>query len=445
MKIQSLKGMKDLLESDLILFKKIERKAQEILEFYGFQKIETPILELTELFERATGQSSEIVQKQMFSFRNKGGEGLSLRPEYTPSIVRAYFEHGMDVFSKPVKLWYSGPCFRYEKPQAGRLRQFHQLGFEFLGSESWILDVQTAQLVFKILESIGFENLIFKINTIGDSQCRPYYKKALSEYFRHHRNSFCNDCKNRLKLNSLRILDCKEEKCQEIKQEAPQILNYLCGDCHKHFEKVLEGLEELEISYTLDPYLVRGLDYYTRTVLEIFKEDNKEVEKDKEIKKEITPNEEKKLEKEEGESQIALGGGGRYDNLAKILGGRETPAIGFSFGIERLVRLLGEERKKEPKSLTGVKIFFIQIGELAKKKSLKLLEEFRKEKIKIITSLSKDSLSAQLKLADKLKIRYVLIFGQKEAIEGTIIVRDLKTGKQNIIEFKKIIKEMKKK
>jgi len=425
MKFQSLTGMRDLLEKDLRVFQKIEKVAQEILSFYGFQKIEPHILEMTELFERGTGQTTDVVQKQMFSFRSRGNDLLSLRPDYTPSIMRAYFQHGMEVLPKPVKLWYCGPCFRYEKPQAGRYRQFYQLGFEILGSESWITDIQTIHLSFKILETLGFNDLIIKINTIGDSQCRPYYKKTLGEYLRRHRNLLCGDCKNRLKLNPLRVLDCKEEKCQSIKQEAPQILNHLCSDCSKHFEKVLEGLEELKLEYSLDPYLVRGLDYYTRTVLEIFKE------------------EPEKIKEEEKESQIALGGGGRYDNLAKLLGVKETPGIGFSFGLDRLVNLI-KKTEKESKPSVPVKIFLAQVGELAKRKCLAILEEFRKEKIKVAESLSKDSLTLQLKMADKLGVRYVLILGQKEALEEKIILRDMKTGKQIVVNFKKIIKEVKK-
>ncbi len=443
MKLQSLTGMRDLFEEDLKLFQKIEKSAQEILDFYGFRKIETPILEMSELFERGSGQSSEIVQKQMFSFRSKGGDFLSLRPDYTPSIMRAYFQHGMDVLPKPVNLWYSGSCFRYEKPQAGRYRQFYQLGIEVLGSESWITDTQVVYLFFKILETIGLNNLIIKINTIGDSQCRPYYKKTLSEYLRRRRNSLCADCKNRLKLNPLRVLDCKEEKCQVIKKEAPQLLNHLCGDCHKHFEKFLEGLDELSLPYNLDPYLVRGLDYYTRTVFEIFKENSEE-----NIKQEINEKEEKEVnetkKQEEKETQIALGGGGRYDNLAKLFGWKETPAVGFGFGLDRIIGLIKKTEKKELKLPPVPRVFLAQVGELAKKKCLGLLEKFRKEKIRVAESLFRDSLGLQLKIADKLGVRYVLILGQKEVLEEKIIIRDMKTGKQAVVNLKKAIKEIKK-
>ena len=322
-KFQSPTGMRDLFEKDLRYFQKIEKTCQKIADFYDFKRIETPILEQSSLFEKGTGQTTEIVQKQMFSLRTRGGDFLTLRPDYTPSIVRAYLEHGMESLPKPVKLWYFGPCFRYERPQAGRYRQFYQFGFEAIGSDSWIVDAQIIQIFYSVLKNLGFRNLIIKVNSIGDSQCRPYYKKALIDYLRGYRNSLCADCKRRLRVNPLRVLDCKEEKCQKIiKKGAPQILDYLCKECNNHFKNVLETLEELGLPYNLDPYLVRGLDYYTKTVFEIF-HDSKE-----------------------GEEQGALGGGGRYDDLVKLLGRKEAPACGGAFGIERIVNLMKEKGKK---------------------------------------------------------------------------------------------------
>ncbi len=412
--------MHDLLEEDLKYFQKIEKTCQELADFYNFKKIETPILEESALFEKGTGASSEVVQKQMFLLRTKGGDILTLRPEETPAIIRAYLEHGMASLPKPVKLWHFGPFFRYERPQAGRYRQFHQFGFEVLGAESWVIDAQIIQIFYNILKELGFKNLIVEVNNIGDSQCRPYYKKVLVSFLRSHRNSFCADCKRRFKINPLRILDCKNEKCQEIiRKGAPQILDHLCKDCHKHFKNVLEALEELELPYNLNPYLVRGLDYYTRTVFEISQDSKEE------------------------ESQGSLAGGGRYDYLVKLLGGKDTPACGGAAGIERIVNLMKEKKKTFQKS-QHPKIFLAQVGELPKRKSLKLIEEFRKAKIKIAESLHKDSLSLQLKLADKLKVKYVLIMGQREALDNEVIVRDMKNGKQKKVAIRKIIKEMKK-
>lgn len=421
MKFQSPTGMRDLLEQDLKYFEKIKSVSQKILEFYNFKEIETPILEQSALFEKGTGQSTEIVQKQMLNLQTKGEDYLTLRPEATPSIIRAYLEHGMDALPKPIKLWLYGPFFRYEKPQKGRYRQFYQISIESIGSSSWIIDTQIIQIAYNILKNLGLQNLIVKINSIGDSQCRPYYKKSLNEYLKRYRNSLCIDCKNRLKLNPLRILDCKEKKCQEIKQKAPQSLNQLCKECSSHFKNVLESLEELEIPYNLDPYLIRGLDYYTKTVFEFFEESEQE------------------------ETQGALAAGGRYDNLIKLLGGKNTPACGIALGVDRIANLMKRQGKKIPKISTSSKIFLAQIGDLPKRKALKLIEEFRKEKIKIAEALHKDSLSLQLKLADKLKVKYVLIMAHKEIMEDKIIIRDMKVGSQKIVTIKKAIKELKKK
>lgn len=421
MKYQSPTGMRDLLAIDIKYFQKIEKACEDIAGFYDFQRIESPILEQSSLFEKGTGQSTEIVQKQMFSLRTRGGDYLTLRPEYTPSIIRAYFEHGMESLPKPVKLWYFGPCFRHERPQAGRYRQFYQFGFESLGSDSWIIDAQTIYVFYNILKNLGFENLIIEVNSIGDSQCRPYYKKVLVSYLKKYRNSLCPDCKRRLSINPLRILDCKNEECREIiKKGAPQILDHLCKDCSNHFKKVLETLDELALPYILNSYLVRGLDYYSRTVFEIFSEKDKE------------------------KVQGALAGGGRYDDLARILGGKITPACGCASGVDRIANLMKEKDKKNTKN-SYPKIFLAQVGELAKRKGLKLFEDFRKQKIKIAEALHKDSLSLQLKLADKMQVEYVLILGQKEALEEKIIIRSMKSGKQKTIDLNRAVREMKKK
>jgi len=422
---QSPRGMRDIFGEDLRYFKKIENVCKGVADFYGFERIETPILEQSALFEKGTGVSTDVVQKQMFTLRTKGGDYLTLRPEATPSIIRAYLEHGMENRPKPVKFWYFGPMFRYERPQAGRYRQFYQFGFEAIGSDSWIIDAQIIQIFYDILEKLGFKNLIVEMNSIGDSQCRPYYRKALTTYLKKHRNSLCPDCQRRLKINPLRVLDCKEEGCQKIVREgAPQSLNYLCEDCHKHFKALLETMEVLGLPYFLNPYLVRGLDYYTRTVFEISQKT------------------------EEGKSQGSMVGGGRYDTLVKLLGGKDTPACGAAAGVERIINLMKTKRRnKGIKTAKGASsgIFLVQIGKSAKSRALRLSEEFRKENVPIEESLSKDSLSLQLKLADKLKVRYVLILGQKEVLEGKIIVRDMKSGRQKTTLLKNIVKEMKRK
>jgi len=420
-KFQSPTGMHDVLSDDELYFQKIEKICENIADFYGFKRIETPILEQTELFERGTGFSTDIVLKQMFSFRTRGGDYLTLRPEGTPGVVRSFIQNGMINLPKPVKLWYSGPFFRYERPQAGRFRQFHQVGFENLGVKNPIVDAQIIQIFFNILKELGFKNLIIELNSIGDSECRGYYKRILATYLRPYQNSLCADCRQRLKQNIFRVLDCKEEKCQKITKGAPQIINHLCEECHNHFKNVLEYLEELELPYQLSPYLARGLDYYTKTVFEISLSENEP------------------MAKEIG----ALVGGGRYDDLVKILGGKDTPACGGALGVERIVSLM-KAKGKRIYSAEKPQIFLTQVGESAKKKSLKIFEELRKEKIKVVETFHKDSLSSQIKIADDLGIKYVLILGQKEVLNNEIIIKEMETGKQETVKLEKIIKEIKK-
>ncbi len=419
-KFQTPTGMHDILPEDERYFEKIYEVVKGVADFYGFKRIETPILEEAGLFSRGVGMATDVVQKEMFSLKTKGGDLLTLRPEGTASIARAYIEHGMQSLPQPVKLWYFGPYFRYERPQSGRYRQFWQFGFEVLGEAEPVADAQIIEIFYNILKELRCKNLVIEVNSIGDSACRPYYKKLLGAYLRRHVAGLCPDCRRRLKENPLRVLDCKNEGCRSIVSQGPQMIDHLCDACHQHFKDVLEFLNELELPYRLNPYLVRGLDYYTRTVFEIYEDE------------------------EEGRSLGSLAGGGRYDNLVKILGGPETPSSGGASGIERIISLMKKRAvrlRKEKRS----QIFLAQLGTLAKKRALKLIEVFRKEGILIEESLGKDSLKAQLKTADKLGARYALILGQKEALEGTIIIRDMTDGKQEIVKLNKIVETIKKK
>jgi histidyl-tRNA synthetase len=418
-KFQAPSGMHDILFEDQGYFQKIYKVVEEIADFYHFQKIDTPILEKTELFSRGVGLATDIVQKEMYTLRTKGGDYLTLRPEGTAPVVRAYLEHGMQNLPQPVKLWYFGPFFRHEKPQAGRFRQFHQFGFEVLGEKNPIVDAQIILIFFQILKELKFKNLLSEINSIGDSQCRPYYKKLLANYFRSREASLCVDCRRRLKENPLRILDCKEEKCQPVISQAPQMIDHLCQECHDHFKEVLEFLDEMEIPYRLNSHLVRGLDYYTRTVFEISEES------------------------EDGKIQGALVGGGRYDNLAKLLSRKDIPGCGGAAGIERIASLLKEKKIKIPVPPAS-EIFLAQIGDLAKKKSLKLFEEFRKAKIRVAESFGRDSLKSQLGRANRLGAKITLILGQREALEGTIIIRNMKTGSQETVKLERVVEIVKK-
>jgi len=420
-KLQSLPGMHDILPEDQVYLKKVKKSVENITHYYGFSRIDTPILEPAEVFSKGVGQNTDIVEKEMYVFKTKGGDQVALRPEFTAGIVRSYIEHGMVNLPQPVKLWTMGPLFRHERQQAGRYRQFTQFDIEALGDKSASIDGQVIQMTYDILKDLGFKTISIELNSIGDSECRPYFKKILTSYFRSKKSSLCADCQRRLKENPLRILDCKEEKCQQVKAQAPQIIDHLCENCHAHFKQVLEFLDELELPYTLNPYLVRGLDYYTRTVFEI-------VDKS-----------------EAGTSQGSLAGGGRYDGLVKLLGGRDTPAFGVAGGVDRIINVMKTRELKPDKNKETTDIFLAQLGQLAKRKSLKLFEEFRAAKIPVAESFSKDSLRAQLKSADKLGIRWVLIFGQKEALENFITLRDMKTGVQKEIKLDKVVQEMKEK
>ncbi len=360
--------------------------------------------------------STDIVKKEMYTLKTKGGDFLALRPEWTASIARAYLENGMHNRPQPLKLWYFGPCFRYEHPQSGRYRQFWQFGFEVIGERSSVADAQIIQVFYNILKELKIKNHIVELNSIGDSQCRGYYKKVLSKYYRAKADHLCLDCKRRIKENILRVLDCKKDKCAEFKSEAPQILDYLCDECKGHFKEVLEFLDELEIPYSLNSSLVRGLDYYTRTVFE------------------IVPEEDKKL---------SLAGGGRYDDLIKMLGGKDTPACGAGAGIERIISLM-KKQEIDLKETKRTDVFVAQIGNLARRKSLKLLEELRKAKIRTEESFGKDSLRAQLARADRVGAHYTLVIGQKEALENLVMLRDMKTGRQDEIKFEKTTEEIKK-
>ena len=412
--------MHDILPEDQRYFQKIYNVCETLINFYGFKRIDTPILEDAALYEKGTGLTTDIVQKQMFTLRTRGGDYLTLRPEFTPAIIRAYLEHGMQALPQPMKLYSTGPVFRYEHPQVGRYRQFHQFNLEVIGDGDPVIDAQIIQIFYNILTELKFKKLIIEVNSIGDSQCRPYYKKLLVNYFRSKDSALCADCRRRMKENPLRALDCKEEKCQREVRQAPQIIDHLCEECHRHFKGVLEFLDEIELPYRLNPYLVRGLDYYTKTVFEIFEDT------------------------EEGRKMGSLVAGGRYDALVKLIGGEDTKAVGGAMGIERAIALIKDKGVSVQKFIGRPPIFLAQLGNIAKRKSLKLLEDFRRVKIQTAESLGRDSLKAQLKMADKLAVKYTLLLGQKEALEGTIIIRNMETGQQETVKLEKVVREIQK-
>ncbi len=417
--IQKIRGMKDVLPQEWFVRNHILDVSEKLCRDFGFGKIEVPILERTELFERGVGQVTDIVEKEMYSFKTRGGDEVSLRPEGTAGVVRAYVENGMSKWSQPVKLYYTGSMFRYEKPQAGRYREHHQFGCEVFGSESSVIDAQVIYLAWKIFQKIGIKNISIQINSIGCEECRNSYKKLLVDYYEMKMSKLCIDCKKRLIKNPMRLLDCKEDKCMQVSSSAPQIIDYLCEDCHDHFKDVLEFLDELELPYVLNPNLVRGLDYYTRTVFEIWSNG------------------------EDSESrQSSFGGGGRYDSLVRHLGGEDTPAIGFSFGIERVAEKILKDGFSSKTKLTK-KVFLIQLGNAARKKVLKLFDKLIDSNISTGESIGRGSIKSQLKMANKLNSKIALIIGQKEAIDNTVIVRDMESGMQEIITMEKVVTEVK--
>ena len=410
---QSVKGMHDILPQDQPYWDKIRKTTKDLADYYNFHRIDTPLLERAELFEKTSGESSEVVEKQMYVFKDKDGNRLALRPEGTAPVARAYVQHGLSHLAHPLKLYYIEQMFRYEQPQSGRTRQHHQIGFEILGDNSDpIYDAQIILVAYRLVEELKIPKLSVQLNSIGCKNCRPVYKKKLLEYYKNQES--CKDCKRRLTINPLRVLDCKNEVCQPIKQGAPTIIDSLCTYCNAHFKSVLEYLEELGLSYSLNNSLVRGLDYYTRTVFEVVSE---------------------------GVSG-SLAGGGRYDYLVETLGGRATAAVGFGMGIERLVVTM-QTHNIAVSVKTKTKVFFIQIGALAKKKSLHLIEGLRKLNIEVLESLGKESLKPQLRQADKETAKLALIFGQKEAFEDSIIIRDLQTGAQETVPLMKMVEEVK--
>lgn len=426
---QAPKGMRDIIGNEFYAYQGFFEKSSEIAEYYGFKPIETPILEDTDLFTSGVGETTDIVEKEMYSLKTKGGDQLTLRPEGTAPAMRAYIENGMQSLPQPVMLYYYGPYFRHEKPQKGRFRELRQFGLEILGTDKSIADAIIIKTAIVAMEEAGLQNLSVQINSIGDKSCRGAYRRDLVNYYKKHQNEICKDCKNRMKTNPLRLLDCKDPKCQPIKEKAPLSVSFLCESCKQHFKEVLEYLEILGIEYVINNNLVRGLDYYTRTVFEIV------------TKTEVKP------EGEAGPAEtvkLALGGGGRYDYLAKALGNRkDVPAVGFGMGADRIIAAK-DFQSVMPRTLKKAKFYFIQLGFSAKLKSLSIIEVLRKAKVGVMHSLSKDSLSAQLATAEKLKIPYAIILGQKEVLDGTVIIRNMDDRSQDEIKVEKLGEYIKK-
>ncbi len=446
--IRSPKGMHDMLPNDLRYVRYLSEVLREVVSYYGFGEIQTPHLEQTDLFVRPLGESSDVVQKEMYTLRTKGGDSLTLRPEGTAPIMRAYAEHGMISWPQPVKLFYEGSFFRHENPQRGRFREFRQFGLEILGELDPIMDALIIKIFYQAFKEIGFKNILIHVNSIGNKECRPIHKKELTNYFKKKQNYLCKDCKRRLKENPLRILDCKMPGCVEIRTQAPQMIEYLCDGCKTHFKGVLEYLDESKIPYAFDNFLVRGFDYYSKTVFEIFLEEDPVAVKEHKIEvvsttdEVVAPVQAPEEEKNEKPTGIALAGGGRYDDLMTLLGQRMLPAVGGGLGIERVVHEM-KRLNLGPKAEAGPKVYVIQIGPAAKRRSFVLLDELRDAGIRADASLSRDSLKAQLNIAAKVGARVALILGQKETMDGSVIMRDMDEGTQETVLQSKLIEKLK--
>ncbi|MFH1193075.1 MAG: histidine--tRNA ligase [Candidatus Jorgensenbacteria bacterium] len=412
---QSVKGMADILPKDAPWWHLMTDAARTVSELHNFHFLETPIVEPAALFKSGTGSSTDIVEKQMYVFKTKGGDEVALRPEGTPSVMRSYLEHHLGYFASPLKVFHYGPMFRYERPQEGRYRQFHQWEFDVLGDGDPIYDVEIIIAAMDLLKALKIKNPLLKINTIGCRVCRPGYRERLKAYYQARKETLCEDCARRLQTNQLRLLDCKEKGCEELKKGAPIILDHLCQACNNHFKAVLELVEDNGIAYEPDPYLVRGLDYYNRTVFEIF-----------------VPS-----------FSAAVGGGGRYDYLAEQLGGHMIPAVGIAIGLERIMEVLKKDGVAPPQVRNRPTVFFAAVGEQAKKSSLKIMRDLRANGIAVVEALGKRSLKSQLKAADRSKIPLALLLGQREVFEGSVMVRNMVTGAQETVVLANLVEEVK--
>jgi histidyl-tRNA synthetase len=405
------RGTSDILPQEQAYWRYVEHRAVGLCGLYGYQRIDTPTFEDWGLFSRSIGEGTDIVEKEMYTFEDKGGNQLTLRAEGTAPVCRAYLEHGMHNLPQPVKLYYLAPIFRYERPQAGRYREHYQFGCEALGDCSPALDAEVIDLAWQFFTALGLSRLTLKLNSIGCQKCRPEYLTALKSYYSGHAGGLCRDCKSRLKRNPLRLLDCKQAQCQAVADAAPKSSDYLCPECAEHFSRLKGYLERLGLPFEVSHRLVRGLDYYTRTVFEIQPES-------------------------EG-AQSTLGGGGRYDDLIGELGGKPTPAIGFATGMERIILNLKEQGITVP-SLARPPVFVAYVGDAARDEAVNLAAGLRRAGVGVIGVAGDKSLKAQLRQANSLGASYTLIIGDEEIAAGRVVLRDMNTSAQETVPLGEI-------
>ena len=398
-----IRGMQDLLPDKSKDWEILEKIMKEEAEVYGFKLIRTPVLEQTELFERSVGNESDIVEKEMYTFKDKGDRSVTLRPEGTAGALRAVLENGLNNGPMPLKLMYVSSCYRYEKPQSGRYREFFQFGLEVFGAPSPLADAELICLAKSILDRLTIKNLSLEINSIGCKECRKKYNEAIIKYFKENKENLCETCQNRLEKNPMRILDCKEKGCINISKNAPVILDYLCEDCKDHFDSVKRYLDVMNVKYAVNSKIVRGLDYYSKTVFEFVCE-------------------------LEGE-KITICGGGRYDGLSKIMGGPELSAIGLGFGIERVLGVM-EKQKIEFQKPESTQVFIANADEKSKEKAFELCEIMRKSSIMAECNICERNLKSQMKYANKINVQFVLIIGEEEIQTKKANLKDMASGKE---------------
>lgn len=415
--IQKLKGTRDILPEEVKLWQYIENISKNVFENYGYDEIRVPVIEALELFQRGVGEATDVVQKEMYNFEDKGGRKIALRPEGTAGVVRAYIENGMSSSLSPVKLWYHMPMYRYENVQKGRQREFNQLGVELFGAESYLADTEVIEMCDMLFKKLNINDIELNINSIGCSTCRKEYLEALKEYIRPNLEKYCSTCKTRFEKNPMRILDCKEENCKKLNKDAPKILDYLCEECKNHFENVKNRLDKLGIEYKVDSNIVRGLDYYTKTVFEF-------------------------ISKIDGLTVLA---GGRYDGLVEELGGMHTPAIGFASGMERLIEVF-KLNNKELDFCKSLDIFVASIGDEADIYCAKLVKKLREKGIIAEKDIMERSIKAQFKYADKKNAKFVLTIGDEEINNNEAKLKCMNSGKEleiKLDDINELIKTLK--
>jgi len=406
------RGTQDILPDEQPYWQYVEQRIQDVAQLYGYQPLDVPIFEKTAIFVQGVGEGTDIVDKEMYSFLDRSGEELSLRPEFTAGVVRAYLQHGLRVHPQPVKVYCVGPAFRYERPQAGRYRQHYQVSVEALGEQDPALDVEVMSVAWHLYADLGFRNLAFQINSIGCPQCRPGYIEVLRGYYAHHLEEICEDCHRRLRVNPLRVLDCKATRCQPVIAGAPHSSDSLCAECREHLSALLGHLDRLSRPYALNHRLVRGLDYYTKTVFEVWAEGIG--------------------------AQNAVCGGGRYDVLAESLGGPHVPGVGFGSGLERIILTMKGQGMRVP-PLPQPQVMILYLGTQPKEVALQLANELRLAGIRTGTSFGARSLRAQLRQADRMGVAYACIVGDEELRSAQVAVKDMTAGGQASVSVDSLV------